>query len=350
MSEQPWLLLVGGFLGAGKTSLILAAARELERRGMRSAVILNDQGDALVDTAFAERSGMETDQVTGGCFCCRLTEMVTAAEQLRAHNPDVIFAEPVGSCTDLSATILQPLRLSHFEKFRLAPYTLLIDPTQSDLLMSADADENLSFLFRKQLEEADLVCSTKSDLHYPPFVGATRELSARTGQGVAAWLDEVLAGTLAAGHRVLEIDYDQYARAEASLAWLNLEVTLECDPPRSPAVLLGPLLDDIDGQLTAADVKIVHLKAIDSSPEGFVKAAQTRNGQEPQVEGSLDASPSSRHHLLLNLRASGTPVQVQAIVERALESVPATKTGVRLACFSPARPVPEQRIDHVTSS
>lgn len=347
MSDKPWLVLVGGFLGSGKTSLIMAAARELERRGMRSAVILNDQGDALVDTAFAERGGLDADQVTGGCFCCRLSDMVVAAERLRAHDPEVIFAEPVGSCTDLSATIIQPLRLSHFNEFRLAPYTLLVDPAQATGLLEEDADENLSFLFRKQLEEADLVCSTKSDLHHPPFPGATRELSARTGQGVAAWVDEVLSGTLTAGQRILEIDYDQYARAEAALAWLNLEVDLECPTARSPAMLLGPLLDDIDGQLTAADITLVHMKAIDSSPEGYVKAAQTSNGQEPQVEGPLDASPSTRHHLLLNLRASGEPVNVQAIVEHALAGIPASRTNERLACFSPARPVPEQRFDRV---
>ena len=47
--RRPWIAIVGGFLGAGKTTLILAAAKELERRGIRSAVILNDQGNELVD-------------------------------------------------------------------------------------------------------------------------------------------------------------------------------------------------------------------------------------------------------------------------------------------------------------
>ena len=51
--QKPWIAIVGGFLGAGKTTLILAAAKELERRGIRSAVILNDQGNELVDTGYA---------------------------------------------------------------------------------------------------------------------------------------------------------------------------------------------------------------------------------------------------------------------------------------------------------
>jgi G3E family GTPase len=67
--------------------------------------------------------------------------------------------------------------------------------------MHTEADANIAFLFHKQLQEADLVCVTKSDLHatLPDLsVRHVRQISARTGQGVAAWLDEVLAGELSA--------------------------------------------------------------------------------------------------------------------------------------------------------
>jgi len=47
---KPVIAVIGGFLGAGKTSLILAAAGVLERKGLHVAVVLNDQGDDLVDT------------------------------------------------------------------------------------------------------------------------------------------------------------------------------------------------------------------------------------------------------------------------------------------------------------
>jgi G3E family GTPase len=102
---------LGGFLGAGKTSLILAASRFLERRGIRSAAILNDQGSELVDTHWVRSQGMQADQVVGGCFCCLFSDLIDAAERLRAYSPEVIFAEAVGSCTDISATTLQPLKL-----------------------------------------------------------------------------------------------------------------------------------------------------------------------------------------------------------------------------------------------
>ena len=64
---RPTVIFVGGFLGAGKTTLILAAASELKRRGMRSAAILNDQSNALVDTQLAELHGVPSSEVTTGC-------------------------------------------------------------------------------------------------------------------------------------------------------------------------------------------------------------------------------------------------------------------------------------------
>src|ERR1700758_5504111 len=109
MNNRPTMVVVGGFLGAGKTTLILAAARQLEQRGIKSAIILNDQGESLVDTLLARESGFPVGEVTGGCFCCQFSDLIDAAAKLRAHAPQVIFAEPVGSCTDISANVLRPL-------------------------------------------------------------------------------------------------------------------------------------------------------------------------------------------------------------------------------------------------
>ena len=342
---KPWVILVGGFLGSGKTTLILAAARELERHGLRSAMVWNDQGSELVDSRYAALSGVHSGEVTGGCFCCRLSQLIDAIDELRAHAPDVIFAEPVGSCTDLSATVLRPL-LRYSDTYQLAPLTVLVDPLRAQSMLEQNADPDMRFLFDKQLLEADLVCFTKSDLYQQyPETGAqhVRQLSAKSGQGVAAWLNEVLSGTLPIGEQSLEIDYAHYARAEAALAWLNLRAIFEPAMWLSPAVLMGPLLDGIDAALTAAHIPIAHLKAVVTTPTGWLKAAVCANGEEPMVEGDLDASPAGRLELLLNLRAVGEPAEVQAIVEHQLQ-LRSGLTRCTMDCFSPAAPVPEQRI------
>lgn len=345
-AEKPWIVLVGGFLGAGKTTLLLAAARELERRGLRSAIVLNDQGDALVDTQYATLHDIPNGEVLDGCFCCRYSELISVAEQLRELSPDVIFAEPVGSCTDISATILQPLR-EMTDRYRIAPYTVLLDPNRVEALTGEAADENLSFLFQTQLAEADIVCFTKADLYdtYPDIgLNDARRISARTNQGVAAWLDEALSGELSFGSRVLDIDYQQYAQAEASLVWVNLQASIAAEVPVPPVMVLGPLFDQLDARLTSYGSSVVHLKAIVQCESGYLKAAICRNGQQPEVEGALDASPALRHELLLNLRATGEAAEVQKIVEHALAQPCLKIADLRLKCFHPSAPQPERRV------
>lgn len=358
LEKKPWVVIVGGFLGSGKTSLILAAAKLLERRGLRCAVILNDQGEELVDMRHVDEQGVLARAVTGGCFCCRLSGLIEIMDELRTRDPDVIFAEPVGSCTDISATVLGPLR-EEFDRYRLAPFSVLVDPARCAELAGEAGDSDLAFLFHKQLQEADLICMSKADL-YPdpvrvPSLGAggsgaaTRQLSAKTGQGIQEWLDEILFGSLEVGAATLEIDYARYARAEAALAWLNLSFNLEPISPLFPALVVGPFLDRLDEALTQAAISIVHLKVFDSSATGWLKAALCANGEEPKVEGNLDASASSKHELLVNLRAKGDPAHVREIVEVELRQLGGGILNVRLDCFSPAAPMPERRMPKTTT-
>lgn len=351
MNNSPILVVLGGFLGAGKTTLILTAARRLRVRGFRSAAILNDQGSELVDTRYVKDSGIDADNVTGGCFCCRFSDLIDAAERLAAHAPSVIFAEAVGSCTDISATTLQPLKLHYRNEFRLAPYTVLVDPQRAHELSANGEDSDLAFLFHKQIQEADLVCMTKSDLNpdypaLPPEI-EVRYMSPLTGEGVDAWLDEVLGAHEQVGGKILDIDYERYARAEAGLAWLNCSVTVTLAEERAPASLVGPLLESLDALLTAHKIGIAHLKVMDECASGYVKASVVRNGEEPFVQGILDASPAVTHELLLNLRATAEPDVMQTLVEAELAKLPGSVTIRKMQCFSPAAPKPEYRLDAV---
>ena len=310
---KPVIAVVGGFLGAGKTTLILAAARLLEQRGLRVAAILNDQGDDLVDTHYAGSLGVACDQVTGGCFCCRFPDLVEAAGRLLESQPDVIFAEAVGSCTDIAATTLRPLLRDHADRFRIAPLTVVLHPQGSF------DNPDLDFLYQNQLAEADL-------------------LFAR-GESVQGWLDRLLSGSVRTGTKSLDIDYTRYAEAEAALAWLNACVTVRAVPPISAPMLIGPLLDRLEPQ-----IRIVHLKLFTQSDAGYLKAALTANGQDPIIEGALDASPSGQHEIVLNVRALNDPESLRAIVERAFAALPARLTWRQVQCFRPSPPVPYHRL------
>ncbi|MCC6858303.1 MAG: hypothetical protein IT158_07075 [Bryobacterales bacterium] len=344
------IAIVGGFLGAGKTTLLLKAAALLHARGLRVAVITNDQGGELVDTRMAAASGLDAEEVTGGCFCCRFSDFVSAAGRLLDFRPDVIFAEPVGSCTDLSATILQPLKAYERGRFELAPFTVLVDPARAKELLGPAGDPDMAFLFKHQIAEADLLCFTKADRHseFPSLGRPARRLSAHTGEGIGEWLDSVLGGSLPAGGRIVEVDYGRYALAEAALGWLNWHAEIGLRRAEQPAALVGPLLEQVDEALTRAGIPIAHLKVFDRARTGYIKAGICSNGEEPWVDGDLLAGPARRHDLVLNLRARGAPEALQAMVEQAIGAVPGTVRVLHRQAFRPGAPVPEHRFSSVS--
>ncbi len=346
--SRPIIVPVGGFLGAGKTRLLLRAAQILKERGIRAGIVTNDQGEKLVDTQWAERSGVSTEEVTGACFCCRFSELMEAAGQLQRLEPAVIFIEPVGSCTDISATVLQPIKAYHHADFRLAPYTVLVDPGRAKEMSGSKADPKLQYLFWEQMEEADLICWTKIDL-FPSQPALkdfsnVRRLSAKTGEGVAAWLAEVVGGSIEPGGKLLhDIDYKLYAEAEATLGWLNWQVTVSLAEPLSPAALAGPLFDAIEATLTGANAPIMHLKLLDRCATGYVEAAVCRNQAEPEVEGDLTASPAAEHEIAVNIRARCDPERLSSAAAEAFQKVPGTVTFVRQESFQPGAPRPQHR-------
>ena len=340
---QPLLVMIGGFLGAGKTTLMLAAASRLRAAGHRVGILTNDQAGELVDSSLARTAGFETGEITGGCFCCRFSDFFDAAERLRTslEQPDVLFAEPVGSCADLAATVLRPLRRFYPQSFRIAPLTVLVDPRRVERLN----DPHIAYLFRNQLAEADLVCFTKADLYpeFPDLDGVeARRVSAVTGEGLDDWLRAVFDSSGVAGERQLSIDYGLYADAEASLGWMNWSAELRARQPLTPAAVAGPLLDYIDRRLSAEDAAIAHVKVFDRAASGWVKAAICENGQEPFIDGMLDASPATRHDIVLNIRATADP----ALLERIVAEAP-FNGRLRVhskEAFRPAPPKPEHRL------
>src|SRR5438105_5156312 len=111
-------IMVGGFLGAGKTTTLARLARFYMERGQRVGLVTNDQAQDLVDTNSLRAQGFPVEEVPGACFCCRFEDLMAKVQQLQdSERPDIILAEPVGSCTDLVATVVQPLKDLYGERF-----------------------------------------------------------------------------------------------------------------------------------------------------------------------------------------------------------------------------------------
>jgi G3E family GTPase len=360
-------VMIGGFLGAGKTTSILRFAEWLTARGLRVGLITNDQGGGLVDTALARSHRMPVEEIVGGCFCCRFTSLVEAAESLvRDAAPDVLVAEPVGSCTDLVATVTLPLEQIYGDRFTVAPLSVVVDPLRAAKVLGLDGpgglSENVRFIYRKQLEEAEIVVVNKIDLvdraareRLRAAIGAAApratilECSARDGTGLDAWFDRMLDDVSQAA-AIADIDYDRYALGESLLGWLNAEVRIGAAGAEEfdgNAMLVG-IMEGVRGALARSGHEIAHLKAtlsVEGDPQELAAANLVRTASHPELSHRL-AEPVDVGRLLLNLRAEADPDLLERAVARAVEDVAASHPCeiLHIEHFRPGRPVPTHRV------
>jgi hypothetical protein len=275
----------------------------------------------------------------------------------------VFLAEPVGSCTDLSATVAIPLRQMYGDRYAVAPLSVLVDPDRALRVLGLEAGRSFSpkvlYVYRKQLEEADVLVINKIDTTAPERVQALAtaladrfpsasvvQISARTGDGVADWIDGLLHS--ASLGRVLDIDYDTYAEGEALLGWLNCTATLGGGAVDGDA-LLQAVAAGIHRVLAQDGLEIAHLKLTLVPPDGrgisVVNAVRT--DAAPETAFALDAHLDSGE-LTINLRAEADPEWLEAVVRHALDQQGRTH-GVSLSIdhlerFRPGRPVPTHRM------
>ena len=360
MPEPVLFGCVGGFLGAGKTTALAAAARELAARGRRVGLVANDQGQDLVDTAVFRGLGLPAAEVAGGCFCCRFDDLLAEADRLLAdRRVDVLLAEAVGSCTDLVATVYRPLRRLHPGRFRLSPLSVLVEPSRLEEMAGAGVPQDVSYIFGRQLAEADLVVLSKVDrLPRDERVATQRslkrlagdasilELSAASGEGVSAWVDRLLGGE-GLSDRELDVDYDAYARGEAALAWLNASVEVQAPQPVEPRAVGEALVGEIRQRSRRARLLLPHVKTLVAAGGRSARIALTRTEGEARWEGDAELPAATGFEAIVNARAVAQPEAFRTLVEDAVaaaaKGLGASLAIMRLECFSPARPVPRYR-------
>jgi len=365
LSGKARYIMLGGFLGAGKTTAVAALAQQLTAQGLRVGLITNDQGSELVDTAMLRARGFATEEIPGGCFCCRFNSLVDAARCLdAASKPDVFIAEPVGSCTDLVATVTYPLRRIYGGQFVIAPLSVLVDPVRAERVLGLAEgktfSEKVQYIYRKQLEEADLIVITKSELWPADRLQALRArlgeefphaetlaVSVRENRGLAQWFAQLETGEQCP-RATMEVDYDLYAEGEALLGWLNATVQLAGAGEFDSEAVLTQLAREIQRRLAGAE--IAHLKMTLSPDGGLGDIAVinlVRSDFVPELSLRLEA-PVRAGQLIINCRAEADPDSIRTAVRAAVADLPATFPGLtaqldHLESFRPGKPQPTHR-------
>lgn len=357
------LYLIGGFLGAGKTTFLDTLSKKMTKDQQKIRLITNDQASELVDTFYLQQNGGKVSEVSGSCFCCNFNGFVNAALDFRtADQADVILAEPVGSCTDLSATLMQPIKDKYADAFDIAPLTVLADPNQLKALLGKKGmgiHKSAAYIYQKQLEEADIIAITKADLltqaesqsltaltaqHFPR--AKVVAISSLTDVGLDEWMT-LASQRSEVGATIAPVDYDTYAEGEAAFGWLNATVSLAGEHVDWNA-FMGSFANTLADGFMAKKVPIGHLKFLLQAGNGYVIANLVGGSKDVSLRHEV---PSGNAALLtINARVEMPPDQLQQMMESELQkacgnsiAVTAKTTNV----LTPGRPNPTYRYSSV---
>lgn len=360
-------LMVGGFLGAGKTTAMARLARHYARQGLNVGLVTNDQATGLVDTQNLRAQGFTVGEVAGACFCCKFNDLVATAQNLAEHQqPDIILAEPVGSCTDLAATVVEPLRALYGERYETGPLVVLLKPEHGRKILSGEEDAGFSpkaaYIFLKQLEEAEVIVINKIDKLTAVDVDDLRRLlkgrfpnqeaiaaSAREGTG----FDKLIAAIERSRPRrtsTPEVDYDVYAEGEAELGWLNCGVRVRARRPGgrfSLDTLVVQLVKRLAAALNAQGAEPAHLKVLAEADGAGAIANLVSSGSQVELSAA-SAADAAQAEMTVNARAAIDPAQLAELLRGQLAEF-SEELDVRtemhdLQHFRPGRPVPTHRM------
>lgn len=360
------IMMVGGFLGAGKTTSIISAARYYTEQGKRVGIITNGHSSSLVDTEYIRYLGFDVLAVTGGCLGCDFNQFnEKVIEFSKKSEYDYILVEPVGSYADLVATMMKPIKHGRIGYYKLMPLSVIVDPFRLlNEVISIDRHltKETEYLMLKQMEEADIIVINRADIlsksetqQIDSFLSIKYSkkkvvyISARRNYGINIWIEEVEKLSINYknyGRRSLDLNYDYFAKAEAQLGWLTLSSNITLQKKISGNYFVNSLAESIKRSLKIDSCEIAHMKIYLESSVGICKLSCTSLYQENIMDRKLKYAIDSGR-LLVNVRVNVTAEKLQETVDVALDNILRDLHGTNenkvVECFAPPYPKPIYR-------
>jgi G3E family GTPase len=156
-------IIIGGFLGSGKTTTVINVGKELASKGHKVAIIVNEVGEVGIDGDLISKYGLDTKEITNGCICCtlKLNMKATLTELYNSYNPDYVIVEPSGIA--FPNVIKKEFELMNFgDNVRVAPLVTLIDGSRFKDIM-----KSVKVYALRQIEDAEILAINKTDLVDP---------------------------------------------------------------------------------------------------------------------------------------------------------------------------------------
>lgn len=308
--------VIGGYLGAGKTTLVNHLLRN--PRGERLAVIVNDFGAVNIDIDLIESVDGGTVQLSNGCVCCSLSSgLAEVLIELRdgEHRYDRVIVEASGVADPVATA-----QYAHLPGFALDGVIVLADATSVQRMA---ADRYVGRQVTRQLCDADLVVLNKVDL-----VDTDRETALRT------WLAHTAPS--------VPVVSTQHGRVDAAV--------LFGDPPHQVVRSQGPThespaqheswsfasvghvsWDDLRDIIAALPDAVVRVKGIVAPPSGESGPLVVhRVGRRLTWAAAPDSERETGSRLVLvGLPGAGSHPQVSAAIDTLTELFASTDQGGR---------------------
>lgn len=329
-----------GFLGAGKTTAMMALTRLFNTGGAKAWMISNDLGGkGLADYRYSAASGCAARELTGKCICYQTENLADTLRGLFDGGAELVISDIPGFGVGALEHVYHTLRRDYPDAWELAPFTVITERRRLLQLMGAGGTlpEEMDYILRAQLREADLIVLNKCDLlteeertECMGFLGRllpktpVLAVSALTGQGM-----EALARALTEGTAALKRPDIGYGGAAFSAAMGKLSeyygqyyVRVCCDTfdPDAYVTALGAAAGKALGERGR---EIPHLKILGQREDGrFVKGDLLGADRPVQLTSPLD-EPCVDLAVTVNASAVAPADELQEAVGGAVRRVSA---------------------------
>lgn len=333
-------MVVSGFLGAGKTTTMIALAEHMNETYGETAIIANDLGANLVDTNLTQTSGCTVAEIASGCICYQMDNTIDQIRRLRDKDGAVFVMSDIPGCgVGALDHVYHTLARDHADEFTLSPFMVVVDPERLRMIMPEKADinlpEELVYLLKLQLEEADLVVLNKIDL----LDEATREryvdflktacpdipvicISARERENIDELAQFITSRTSELKNFSVRNNHE-FEQAEAKLTWYNRRLFFKTNSGEKIDcnAVVDDLIEEIRMGLIERKRNVPHLKTFATSGNGdFNKASLIGVDYDTEYEQKF-LREHKNMRMIINARAVCESRPLARLVDDAVDEI-----------------------------
>ena len=351
--DRKRFMVVSGFLGAGKTTTMLALTEYINSHGKRAAIIANDLGASnIIDAEYSGRQNVEVATVAGVCICYAEELLLERIYRLNKEPKDIVMSDIPGCGLGALEHVYGMLDQKYKDEILLAPFVVITDPERLRMIMpekaSINLPEDMKFLLEAQLKEADCIVLNKTDLmteeeieRYVKFLEQVRPgipvfaISAKEKTGLEPLVNYIL--TEESEVNITDIGYyDQaFIDAEEKMSWFNRSVyiTTKDESTFDGNQFADDLIEEVRLGLIENKKNVPHLKTFTVGQEGdYGKCSLIGVDYDILHDAQLKEPNVSKMKLVLNARAVCESDLLIDIMDDAFEAVK-DQYGVKIKTF-----------------